>query len=89
MEWINNSNKKCRFFLNNSTNHYTLVIGGFYYESKRFKTYDLLEDDELNQFNTINESNMYEHIDFLKELSNKVLPFKSLMKKNNKQQIAA
>ena len=80
MEWLNNKNEKCKFFLNHLTNHYTLVINGMYYEYNRFNKYNLIDDNELQHFSLINETNINNHFDFLKELSNKVKPFKKEIK---------
>lgn len=84
MEWTNNKNQRCKFFLNHNSNqktsHYVLSINGMYFETNRFSRDHLIEDEELERFNTININNMHEHEEFLKDLSNKVLYYKSVKK---------
>jgi len=78
LTWVNKKNEQCRFFINSKTNHYILTIGKFYYEYNRFNRDQLISSEELEHYSIINDDNVSEHIDFLKELSDKVTYIKPI-----------
>lgn len=87
MEWNNSKNQKCRFFFNTKTNHYVLSVNGMYYEHSRLHNNNLITDEELSTFDSLDVHNMRDNIDFLKRLSDEINPFRNVniksIQKNN------
>ena len=68
IEWNNSKNQKCKFFFNTITNHYVLSVNGFYFEHNRMLRNNLITNEDLATFDSLNLSNMRDNIDFLKRI---------------------